>query len=70
MLQITEAVSSLEADIVKCNLNIVSTILSEASRAGQAIVDCINGQNGYTPLASGTTIENSNATAPSLPISV
>lgn len=38
----TVAVSTIEADIIKCNLNILSAIITQATKAGQAIVNCMS----------------------------
>lgn len=39
------AISTIQSDIVKCNLDILSAIISQSMNAGQAIIDCINGVN-------------------------
>lgn len=36
------AISTIQSDIVKCNLNILSAIVTQATKAGEAIVNCIS----------------------------
>lgn len=40
------AISTIQSDIVKCNLDILSAIISQSTKAGQAIIDCINQSSG------------------------
>lgn len=42
VMEANAAISTIQADIVKCNLNILSAIVSQATQAGQAIIDCIS----------------------------
>lgn len=37
----TKAIGTIEADIIKCNLNILSEIVTQATQAGQAILNCV-----------------------------
>ncbi|XP_031636328.1 uncharacterized protein LOC116349162 [Contarinia nasturtii] len=41
------AISTIQSDIIKCNLDILSTIISQSTKSGEAIIDCIN-QNQST----------------------
>lgn len=41
------AISTIQSDIIKCNLDILSTIISQSTKSGEAIMDCIN-QNQTT----------------------
>lgn len=36
------AISTIQSDIMMCNLNILSAILTQATTAGQAIAQCIS----------------------------
>lgn len=36
------AISTIQSDILMCNLNIMSAILQQATTAGQAIAQCIS----------------------------
>lgn len=40
------AISTIQSDILMCNLNILSTILQQATTAGQAIAQCISQSQG------------------------
>lgn len=40
VVEANAAISTIQSDIVKCNLNILTAIVTQATKAGQAIIDC------------------------------
>lgn len=47
------AISTIQSDILMCNLNILSAILTQATNAGQAIAQCIGQSSNANNTLSG-----------------
>lgn len=43
VIEANEAISTIHSDVMKCNLNILSAIITQATEAGRAIAECISG---------------------------
>lgn len=54
ILDASKSINAIETDIIKCNLNILKAIATQATYAGQAIVRCVSeaANNGTTNASS------------------
>ncbi|XP_055325055.1 uncharacterized protein LOC129579223 [Sitodiplosis mosellana] len=41
VVEANAAISTIQSDIIKCNVDILSAIIAQSTKAGQAIIDCI-----------------------------
>lgn len=46
------AISTIKSVILKCNLNILSEVITQSTKAGQAIADCISQSSSVNNLQS------------------
>lgn len=42
VIEANEAISTIQSDVVKCNLDILTAIITQASEAGRVIINCIS----------------------------
>lgn len=53
--QANAAIATIQSDIIKCNLNILSEIVTQSTNAGQAIAECISQSSTTTSQSTTTT---------------
>lgn len=46
------AITTIHSDIIKCNLNILSAIITQSTKAGQAIAFCISNSSSVNNLGN------------------
>lgn len=45
LVEANEAINTIQTDVMKCNLDILSTIIQQATESGQAIANCVAQSN-------------------------
>lgn len=51
IVEANAAIATIQSDIIKCNVEILSAIITQSTKSGQAIIDCI-GQSSSVNIAS------------------
>lgn len=45
IVEANEAISTIQTDVIKCNLDILTAVIQRATESGQAIANCIAQSN-------------------------